>query len=121
VSWNIDVVLFANSGSLPAADLVLDVLAPRDGLIGLEDATSMMRFDPPELCVSTVGDWGVVIDVPCKLRGLRPFLQERATNRELCLVHVGISPMLLSYRDGAEVRALSGLEDCRSELLRRPH
>jgi hypothetical protein len=121
VSWNIDVVLIANSGSLPPADLVLDVLAPRDGLIGFEDATSMMRFDPPELCVSALGTWGVVVDVPCKLRGLASYLKAQSGDRELRVVHVGMSPMLVVYREGAEALRFVGIEACRTELAKRPH
>jgi hypothetical protein len=121
MSWNIDVVLIANSGSVPPADLVLDVLAPRDGVIGFEEATSMMRFDPPELCVSALGDWGVIVDVPCKLRGHSSNLQAQSADRELRLVHVGMSPMLLVYRDGAEALRLEGIEACRTELVKRPH
>jgi hypothetical protein len=121
MSWNIDVVLIANSGSVPPAELVPDVLAPRDGVIGFEDATSMMQFDPPELCVSALGTWGVVVDVPCKLRGLGSYLKAQSGGRELRVVHVGMSPMLVVYRDGAEAIRLEGIEACRMELVKRPH
>jgi hypothetical protein len=120
MSWNIDVVLIANAGSVPPAELVPDVLAPRDVVIGFEDATSVMRFDPPELCVSALCAWGVVIDVPCKLRGLGSYLNAQSGDRELRVVHVGMSPMLLVYRDGAEVLRLQGIEACRTELVKRP-
>jgi hypothetical protein len=121
MSWNIDVVLIANAGSSPPSELLPDVLAPREAMIGFEDATSVMRFDPPELCVSALGGWGVVIDAPCKLRGLGSHLQAQSIGREVRVVHVGMSPTLLAYRNGAEALALTGIGACRAELLKRPH
>jgi hypothetical protein len=121
MSWNVDFVLIANACAAAPANLVPDVFTPREAPIGFEDATSVMRFAPPELCVSSLGHWGVVTDVPSKLRESGPYLQAQSAGRELRIVHVSMLPMMLVYRNSAEALVLAGLDACRAELLKQPH
>jgi hypothetical protein len=121
LSWNIDIILMTKVETLQLPDYVPDMLMGQVDLIGFEDATSAMRFDPPELCVTRLDMWGVVIDVPAKLRGFQSYLTEHSRGRNLYVIHIGNNPMLLMYSDGAERQACHGLVACRAQLLTMPH
>jgi hypothetical protein len=121
LSWNIDIVLMTKAEALQLPDYVPDMMESQVDLIGFEDATSAMRFDPPELCATRLDAWGVVVDVPAKLRGLQSYLTEHSRGRDLHIIHIGSNPMMLTYSDGAERQACHGLDPCRAQLLTKPH
>jgi hypothetical protein len=121
VGWNIDIVLLSDVGAIFLPDYVPDLLVGNADMIGFEDATSSQRFDPPQLCATRMGAWGVVTDVPCKLRDFPGYLAEMSSGRTVHILHVALRPMLLTHTDGKEVRALHGLDACRTHLVRQPH
>lgn len=121
MSWNIDLVLISDAEKLLLPDMVPDILVGHVDLIGFEDATSVSRYDPPQLCATKHATWGVVIDVPCKLRSFPGHMAEQSRGRELHLIHVAMRPSLLSYADGTQTQAHEGLEAVRTRLLAAPH
>jgi hypothetical protein len=121
MSWNIDIVLLSNIDGIFIPDYVPDLLVGHVDMIGFEDAMSVSRFDPPQLCATRLDAWGVVVDVPCKLRAFPGYLMERSRGRSVHIIHVGHSPVTLTHTDGHEVRALSGLDACKAHLLDQPH
>jgi hypothetical protein len=121
MSWNIDIVLLSNVDGIFIPDFVPDLLVGHVDMIGFEDATSVARFDPPQLCTARLDACGVVIDVPCKLRAFPGYLTERSHGRTVHIIHVGRSPMILTHSDGHEVRALNGLDACKAHLLTEAH
>jgi hypothetical protein len=121
MSWNIDLVLLSAVDGIFIPDYVPDLLVGHVDMIGFEEATSVMRFEPPQLCATRLDAWGVVIDVPCKLRAFPGYLRERSRARSVHIIHVGHSPMLLTHTEGHEVRALNGLDACKAYLLTQPH
>jgi hypothetical protein len=120
MSWNIDIVLLSNVDGIFIPDYVPDLLIGHVDMIGFEDATSVSRFDPPQLCATRLDTWGVVIDVPCKLRAFPGYLRDRSRGRTVHIIHVGHSPMIMTWTDGHEVRALNGLGACKALLLTQP-
>jgi hypothetical protein len=121
MSWNIDVVLLSPVDGLFLPDYVPDNLVGHADMIGFEDATSGARYSPPQLCAARLDAWGVVTDVPRKLRAFPRYLEEMSNGRSVHVIHVGMAPMLLTHANGREVRALHGLDACRAHLLTRPH
>jgi hypothetical protein len=121
MSWNIDLVLLSDVDGIFIPDYVPDLLVGHVDMIGFEDATSVARFDPPQLCAARLDAWGVVIDVPCKLRAFPGYLTERSHGRTVHIIHVGHSPMIMTWTDGHEVRALNGLDACKAHLLTKSH
>jgi hypothetical protein len=121
VSWNIDIVLIADAEGLFIPDYVPDLLVGHVDMIGFEDATSVLRFDPPQLCATRLDTWGIVIDVPCKLRAFPGYLADRSRGRSMHVMHIGHSPMLLTYADGVECEAFHGLDACRTKLQTKPN
>jgi hypothetical protein len=49
------------------------------------------------------------------------FLTDRSRGRTVHVIHVGHSPMIITYSDGHEVRALIGLDACKAHLLTGVH
>jgi hypothetical protein len=121
MSWNIDIVLLSNVDGIFIPDYVPDLLVGHVDMISFEDATSVARFDPPQLCATRLEAWGVVIDVPCTLGAFPGYLLERSRGRTVHIIHVGHRPMILTHTDGHEARALSGLDACKAHLLDQPH
>jgi hypothetical protein len=121
MSWNIDIVLLSNVDGIFIPDYVPDLLVGHVDMIGFEDATSVAHFDPPQLCAARLDAWGVVIDVPCKLRAFPGFLTDRSRGRTVHVIHVGHGPMIITHTDGHEVRALIGLDACKAHLLTGVH
>jgi hypothetical protein len=121
MGWNIDIVAIGNPEGLFLPDYVPDVLVGHADMIGFEDATSGARFSPPQLCATRLDAWGIVTDVPCKLRAFPGYLAEISIGRTVHVIHVGMAPMLLTHSNGREVQALHGLDACRAHLLTRPH
>jgi hypothetical protein len=121
MSWNIDIVLLSNAERLLLPDYVPDLLIGHVDMIGFEDATSIARWDPPQLCATRLDTWGIVTDMPCKLRAFPGYLTDISDERTVHIIHVGGSPMLQTYTNGKEVRALHGLDACRMHLTIAPH
>jgi hypothetical protein len=106
VSWNIEISFVRVSQQTELVNVVPDVFEDAKQNLGFEEATSVMR--DTDLCAARLLGWVVVIDVNCRLSGLKSYLQETSMLGEMFVFRISGEPLEVHYKAGAELERRLG-------------